>query len=176
MEHYEQLGVRPTASAAEIRSAYLALARRYHPDRLVDVPLPERERAAARMARINAAWAVLSDRQRRAQYDAAHEQTTSGATVREPGRTWSPFEDGDDPVDPRLLDDTPTGAPTLHRGLTFLPAGLSVVGVAAVVIGFVVGLVPLLGLGLVLLVASGLAFLFIPLVALSRSSRADRIS
>lgn len=168
-EHYQVLGVDPSASSAEIRSSYLALARRYHPDRLSGVPPAERQRAAARMARINAAWSVLSDRQRRARYDSA----TSGAHVRDAGQTWTAFDDGDDPIDPRLLDDTPTGAPTLRRGLTFLPALLSTVGVLAALVGFVVGFGPLLVLGLAALAAAGLSFLLLPLVALLRSSRAD---
>ena len=175
MEHYDELGVPPTASTAEIRASYVALARRFHPDHLGDAAPPERDAATARMARINAAWAVLSDGQRRARYDAelGHDEPT-GAMVRDPGQTWSGYDDEDDPIDPRLLDDTPTGAATLRRGLTFLPAGFATGGAGLLLLGFVVGLTPLLGAGLVLLALAGLSFLFIPLVALSRSSRADR--
>lgn len=174
MEHYRELGVSPSASAAEIRSSYLRLARQYHPDRLVGVPDAERAVATDRMARINAAWAVLSDRSRRAHYDASRAAATNGATVRDVGRTWSPYGDADDPIDPRLLDDTPTGAPTIRRSLTFVPAALAAAGLAVLMLGFVIGLAPLLAVGGVLLAGGGLAFLLLPLLALANSSRADR--
>ena len=175
MEHYEELGVPPSASTAEIRESYLALARRFHPDHLADATGPERERATARMARINAAWSVLSDRERRATYDAARRgDAPGGATVRDPGRTWSVYDDEDDPIDPRLLDDTPTGAGSMRKSLTFLPASLGTAGSVALVLGFLVGIGPLLGLGVVLLGLAALAFLLIPLIALAQSSRADR--
>jgi len=61
--HYEQLGIRPTASATEIRAAYRAAARRAHPDRHGDS-------SSARMASINEAYRVLSDPDRRNRYDA----------------------------------------------------------------------------------------------------------
>jgi curved DNA-binding protein CbpA len=60
--YYEQLGVAPTASAADIRAAYRALARTLHPDRARGVASP-------RMATINEAWRVLGDPTRRAAYD-----------------------------------------------------------------------------------------------------------
>ena len=175
MEHYDELGVAPTASAAEIRTSYLALARRFHPDRLGGVPDAERERAATRMAKINAAWSVLSDRGRRAAYDASwRDDTAGGATIRDAGASWTPYDTNDDEVDPRLLDDTPSGAPTLHRGLTLAPAVLAVTGVGAIIVGFMIGLGELAALGLVVTLAAGLSFLLIPLIALANSSRADR--
>lgn len=175
VEHYEELGVHPSASDAEIRSSYLALARRFHPDRLVGAGPDEQETAAVRMARINAAWSVLSDHGRRAQYDAARRgDDPSGATVREAGHTWEPFDDADDPIDPRLLDDTPTGAPTLRRGLTFVPAVLAVSGTGALILGLVIGFGALMGAGLLLLACAALSFLVLPLIALANSSRADR--
>ena len=177
MEYYEELGVAPDATKAEIRLSYLALARRYHPDRLAGVPAAERETASARMARINAAWAVLSDRDRRDAYDAAWRgdaPPTGGATIRDAGASWTPFDDTEDSIDPRLLDDTPSGTPTLRRGFTFLPAALASVGLAALIVGFVINLGALVGLGLVVLVGAGASFLLIPLLALFNSSRADR--
>lgn len=177
MSHYEELGVAPSATTAEIRSSYLALARAYHPDRLVDASPRARAEAAERMSRINAAWTVLSDRDRRASYDRARGQVTrTGATIRDADAdaAWTPFDD-DDHLDPRLLDDTPIGTPMLGRSLTFLPAGLAAVGFVATVLGMVVGIGSLAGAGVILLVCSGLGFLFIPLVALARSSRADRL-
>lgn len=175
MEHYEELGVVPTATTAEIRSSYLALARRYHPDGLATAADEERAVAAARMAQINAAWTVLGDDDRRARYDAALDiPMRSSATVRDVHDTWTPYDDDDD-IDPRLVDDTPTGTPSIRRELTFLPAGLAAAALLLLIVGFAIGFAPMLGAGLVLLVSSGLAFLVIPLIALSKSSRADRL-
>lgn len=176
MGHYDELGVAPSATPAEIRASYLALARRFHPDRLSGVPALEREQAAARMARINAAWSVLSDRDRRAAYDQTVGGATpgSGATVRDVAGSWTPYGDDDDDIDPRLLDDTPTGAATLHRSLAFLPTGLAAVGFFLLIVGFLVGLLPLVAVGLVLLAGAALGFLVIPLIALAKSSHADK--
>jgi len=64
MTHYETLGVDPTATADEIKSAYRQLARQYHPD------LAGQDAAkACRMAEINVAYDVLSDERTRANYD-----------------------------------------------------------------------------------------------------------
>src|SRR5690606_23888571 len=57
--HYEVLGVPASASEAEIRRAYLAAARRHHPDLESDVDL--RAQAELRMQGVNDAWRVLSD-------------------------------------------------------------------------------------------------------------------
>lgn len=51
---YKVLNVAPTATRAEIRSAYRALARRWHPDRFMEGP--ERDWANEKMAEINAAY------------------------------------------------------------------------------------------------------------------------
>ena len=58
---HDVLGVTRSASAAEIKSAYRKLARRYHPDRYASADITEAERAAvtARMADINAAYDAL---------------------------------------------------------------------------------------------------------------------
>jgi hypothetical protein len=62
--HYHTLGVSPDASPAEVRKAYRALARRYHPDARGGVTSPE-------ITAINAAWHVLSHPGRKAAYDAS---------------------------------------------------------------------------------------------------------
>lgn len=177
MEYYEQLGVSPTASPAEIRRSYLALAREFHPDRLSAASPAARAQASARMATVNAAWSVLSDRDRRARYDAAWKRpgSGSGATVRDLSDTWSAYDDTDDDFDPHLLDDTPSGAKPLRRAVTMLPAGLVVSGVLVMGLGFMIGLVELMGLGILLFMFGVMAFLMIPLVALANSSRADRL-
>jgi hypothetical protein len=173
--HYEELGVPPTATPAEIRAAYVALAREHHPDRLGGRAEVVRADSAARMARVNAAWTVLSDPARRAAYDARHGLDDPAATswVRDPGTAFQAFDERDD-VDPRLLDDTPTGAPTLPRAFALLPALLSAAGAGAVVLGALLGFGGLLIGGFALLAASGLSFLALPFVALVNASRAER--
>lgn len=63
-DHYEVLGVSQTADGKEIKAAYRKLAMKYHPDRN-----PGDNGAEERFKQINAAYAVLSDGQKRARYD-----------------------------------------------------------------------------------------------------------
>jgi curved DNA-binding protein CbpA len=62
------LDVRHDASAAEIKRRWRELAREHHPDR-AGTDSAERQRLTTRMARINAAYDVLSDPIRRARHD-----------------------------------------------------------------------------------------------------------
>lgn len=54
MKPYELLGIAPTATRDQVRSAYRDLARRWHPDRFMEGP--ERDWANEKMAEINAAY------------------------------------------------------------------------------------------------------------------------
>lgn len=172
--HYDELGVAPTATTAEIRAAYVALARRHHPDRMGTSTEVVRSEAAARMARVNAAWTVLSDPAKRAAYDArTGGPSTGGAHVRDPDSTFEPFDTSDD-VDPRLFDDTPTGAPSIPRLVALAPAVLAAVGVTMVLGGAFFGYGGLLIAGFFTLAVSGLSFLALPFVALVNASRSDR--
>ena len=53
----------------EIRRAYRTLAREFHPDRHHGVAPPQARLTQRRMAEVNAAWAVLSDRGAKDRYD-----------------------------------------------------------------------------------------------------------
>ncbi|MDA3077519.1 DnaJ domain-containing protein [Campylobacter sp. JMF_06 NA1] len=60
---YETLGISKSASADEIKKAYRRLARKYHPDINKDPGAEEK------FKEINAAYEILSDEKKRAQYD-----------------------------------------------------------------------------------------------------------
>jgi curved DNA-binding protein CbpA len=66
--HFEVLGLRGGASAAECKSAFFALAKRYHPDRFAGEPEEIRALAADVFARISVAHEMLSDPTQRQQY------------------------------------------------------------------------------------------------------------
>lgn len=71
MNYYDLLEVSPKASQAVIASAYRALCQRYHPDKNGGD-----KAASEKMSQINAAYAILSDTQKRKIYD--QEMAASG--------------------------------------------------------------------------------------------------
>lgn len=64
IDYYEILQVHPQASEEVIQNAYRALAKKFHPD-----VYPDKDAATKIMAQINDAYAILSDAQKRKQYD-----------------------------------------------------------------------------------------------------------
>ncbi len=88
--HYEILDVPPGATAAQIKDAYRILVQLHHPDRLQQAHSRVRDYAEDRLKRINEAYAVLNDPDRRARYDASLRL-----------RQRSPADDIDDAVRPR---------------------------------------------------------------------------
>ncbi len=70
VDHYLILGVPRIADPAVIRAAYVALAKRYHPD----VAIGDAELAAANFRLIKEAYETLSDPERRAIYDEKAQQ------------------------------------------------------------------------------------------------------
>lgn len=63
-DYYEVLGVSRNADETELKKAYRKLAKQYHPDMN-----PNDKEAEAKFKEINEAYAVLSDPQKRKQYD-----------------------------------------------------------------------------------------------------------
>jgi hypothetical protein len=196
--HYEVLGVARDADLATLRQAYLALARRHHPDR----PGGDTERMRA----VNQAWSVLSDPARREQYDLAQREPP---TTARPAPGW-PSQDrpsrdryGRDPrYDPTddlsdeelrsdhilfdrvfaheaadlradLRDHQPLGRTVvLPRWAALLPPGAFAAAVACFCFGLVLNITAIVAFSFALLIASIVLFLVAPFVALL-SSRQD---
>jgi curved DNA-binding protein CbpA len=73
--HYRTLKVEPTADEATIKAAFRRLALRYHPDRASTT------RAARRFQDIREAYEVLSDPEKRREYDRVYRAQTALRTA-----------------------------------------------------------------------------------------------
>jgi curved DNA-binding protein len=67
--YYSILGVSPTATQEEIQKAYRKLARKYHPDLHADKEEKEREHAKQQFQKVQQAYDVLSEPEKRKLYD-----------------------------------------------------------------------------------------------------------
>jgi hypothetical protein len=76
-DFYKILNVSPSASAEKIRSAHRKLVKRYHPD-LYSTD-GDKARANEQLRQINEAYRILSNPERRREYDKRHFQQTTAA-------------------------------------------------------------------------------------------------
>jgi len=76
-DYYELLGIERAASPQKVKEAYRRLAFRYHPDRRREDPS-----SLDKMKEINEAYAVLSDPEKRREYDTFREQYGAYGTNR----------------------------------------------------------------------------------------------
>ena len=63
-DYYEVLGLQKNATESEIKKAYLGMAKKYHPDKN-----PGDKEAEAKFKEANEAYSILSDADKRSQYD-----------------------------------------------------------------------------------------------------------
>jgi len=174
---YLVLGVAPEATAAEVRAAYLELARSAHPDRHATDPAAQRS-AEERMRRINAAWAVLGDPQRRAEHDRrTGTGPLEGVLITHPSRSFTPHHPDDpdtsdaddwrhepDPYDPRTA---------VGRVLGAGPPLLFVAGLVLLAASTVTGIRTLFAVALAMMILAAFAFVGVPIIAVARSKAND---
>ena len=90
-DYYEVLGVSKNASDSELKSAYRKLAKKYHPDMN-----PGDKEAEAKFKEASEAYAVLSDAEKRRQYDQfGHAAFDGGAGGGAGGFDFSGMDMGD---------------------------------------------------------------------------------
>ncbi|ADU84444.1 DnaJ family protein [Helicobacter pylori] len=87
---YQTLNVSENASQDEIKKSYRRLARQYHPD------LNKTKEAEEKFKEINAAYEILSDEEKRRQYDQFGDNMFGGQNFSDFARSRGPSEDLDD--------------------------------------------------------------------------------
>ncbi len=142
-DYYEVLGIDRSASLYEVRKQYIRLAFKFHPDRN-----PGDDSALERFKKINEAYQILSDENKRAQYDSLFSRSDSGSNTNE---STDDFNQTAEPRDPSgsNTDESMDGS-NLFRFLKFLFL-LPLLYLVAVIIGKV--LIVLIGyLSLIVLI------------------------
>lgn len=191
VNHYEVLGVAPASAAGEIRRAYLAAARRYHPDFHADADTATRTGNARRMQELNQAWEVLGDPSARAAYDrtlrmgndpgvarrSAREQQSQQPQVPE-GKGWTPRADDDgwmsdfegwaDEHDELAPDVARSGR---RKAVTLLPIALFAAAIVCAFVGLAVKLNELVALAAVCVILAAGLFIMLPMYEMSRGRR-----
>jgi hypothetical protein len=165
--HYEVLGVQRDATAAEVRRAYLALARRHHPDR--------EGGSADRMRALNEAWATLGDPEQRRVYDRSLSIPPPRAAAPWPtAPSAAPPAPAGDLAD--LFDDRPIhgGMVRLPGWIALTPPGLLALGAVVGVLGLVFRLGAVVAFGFALSGLGILLFVLSPFIALAASRRGNR--
>jgi hypothetical protein len=188
--YYDVLGVSSTATDAELKSAFVTLARRHHPD--FHEAADPRVRAAHEraMQAVNEAWTVLGDKGRRQVYDSERRLRGGGGgdTARgrwEAGRTataedaarkaWQPYDDDDsDDIDAdsaqfSLTHDRPITPALVPRLLTIAPVLLGAGGFVLIVVGLFLSLGRVAAVGAAAVLAALPLLLAAPLYALAKS-------
>lgn len=177
--HYEVLGVDQGATDAEVRTAYHRLARRHHPDFHASAPQEEQDRARRRMQEVNAAWAVLSDSERRESYDRTLADAVTGAgsgsgerAASGEARMWG--LDDEELAEARFADRerwVPPSGPPRRRPLLVAPVFLVAASLVLAVLWVMIGVTALFALSAMSGVAGVVLFLVAPIVEMAAARR-----
>ncbi|MDR1259886.1 MAG: molecular chaperone DnaJ [Endomicrobium sp.] len=89
-DYYEVLGINKNASADEIKSAYRKLALKYHPDKN-----PNNKEAEEKFKAINEAYEILSDAQKKQQYDTFGHDNINGGSPFTNQNSYTQYSSGD---------------------------------------------------------------------------------
>jgi hypothetical protein len=161
---YQVLGIDPGASPAEIRRAYLTLARRHHPDAGGD---------AEDMRVLNDAWAQLSARDVRAPLVVDREGVVDDGFSDESGPSYD--HDWSAPAEDWVA---PAGSRTMSRTVDTLSLLALMVATASAALSFLFGLIfesgPLLGFCVFSLFMAGVLVLARVLLAMGYDRRRGR--
>lgn len=118
MDYYQILKVAPTASPAEVRNAFHAESREFHPDNFMAVSDPEiREKVLKIAKRITEAYTVLREHDKRRRYDAL--------LALPDGRRKIRFTEEDDQKKPQAEEaiKSPQARKLFQQGMLDLKAG-----------------------------------------------------
>lgn len=88
VDHYKILGLEKGASISEIKTAYRKLVRQWHPDRFGDKE--KKKEAETMMKKINTAYDILSDPQKKQLYDSGQDPENPG--MNSDFQNFNPFD------------------------------------------------------------------------------------
>ena len=86
--YYDLLEIAPDSPAEEVKRSFRAQSARYHPDKVQHLGKEFQSMAADRAAELTEAYRILSDPQRRAEYDRAFAEAGGAAPL--PAATTPP--------------------------------------------------------------------------------------
>ena len=172
-DHYRTLEVDASASASELRAAYLRLARANHPDRFDG---EARRSAETRMQSINEAWNVVGTPHRRTEYDRTRSQDDAAWEAADSsmrGRThFAPFDE--DPIDRADIDLDPTpleGSRKVPRWISMMPVVVIAWSIVLLMFGFLMNAAAIVAFAVIVFLIGGSGFLLMPLIVMSRAEK-----
>jgi hypothetical protein len=120
--HFEVLGVEPGCTDADVRRAYVALAKRFHPDVQRDARLADlHDILEAIFIRIGEAWEVLGDAKSRASYESRFTKVARPGTEPSSPRTPPPSRPAPAPA-PAPPPSSPTLTAPAHTEEVYVSA------------------------------------------------------